>query len=48
MRLNLVELKNFFSFFSRENFPGSEKKSFYEKFAGRQQYTDCNDGTVIM
>jgi hypothetical protein len=29
--------KNFFFFFSKENFPGSEKKSFYEKFAGRQQ-----------
>jgi hypothetical protein len=30
--------KNFFIIFIRKTSPGSEKKSFYEKFAGRQQY----------
>jgi hypothetical protein len=28
----------FFFFSSKENFPGSKKKTFNEKFAGRQQY----------
>jgi hypothetical protein len=30
--------KNFFFFFVRKNSPGSEKKLYFEKFAGRLQY----------